>query len=233
MDVLSNTLNRGLQTGLLNGFHMSPTCPKLTHLFFADDAILFAKASEAELYQLHKILNTFSKASGQRINIQKSGLMGGKHLLRSRKVTLANILGIQVWDKPEMYLGMPVEWGRSKAKSLQWIKEKILNKIQGWSGNLLNQAGKEVLIKSVLQAIPSFAMSILKFPKSFCSQICSKIAQFWWRGKKQRGIHWKKWEILTYRKEEGGKEEKVKFLGLDDSSSWQRFDPQTWAMKCW
>lgn len=130
--------------------------------------------------------------------------MGGKFLLRSKKIALANILGIQVWDKPESYLGMPADWGRSKINSLQWIKERILNKIQGWKGNLLNQAGKEVLIKAVLQAIPTYAMSILKFPKTFCSQMCAKIAQFWWKGKKQRGIHWRKWELLTCRKEEGG-----------------------------
>lgn len=130
--------------------------------------------------------------------------MAGRGLQPRRKAELARILGIQVWDRPDLYLGMPNEWGRSKTRALNWIKEKILNKIQGWKGNLLNQAGKETLIKAVLQAIPTYAMSILKFPKTFCSQICARIAQFWWKGKKQRGIHWKKWEILTYSKDEGG-----------------------------
>lgn len=99
---------------------------------------------------------------------------------------------------------MPAQWGRSKVQSLQWLKDKILRKIQGWKGALLNHAGKEVLIKAVLQAIPAYAMAIIKFPKTFCNQISSKIAQFWWRGKKERGIHWKKWSSLTMRKEEGG-----------------------------
>lgn len=65
-------------------------------------------------------------------------------------------------------------------------------KLEGWKECLPNQAGKEVLIKAVLQAIPTFAMSMVKFPKNFCANICSSVAQFWWRSKGNRGIHWKK-----------------------------------------
>ena len=54
-----------------------------------------------------------------------------------------------------------------------------MGKLEGWKENLLNPAGKEVLIKAVIQAIPSYAMSILKFPKGFCEELCSKIVRFW------------------------------------------------------
>ncbi|XP_057425948.1 uncharacterized protein LOC130719340 [Lotus japonicus] len=103
-----------------------------------------------------------------------------------------------------LYLRIPAEWGRSKNQSLAWIKGKLLNKIQGWKSLLLNQAGKEILIKSVLQAIPTYSMSLLKFPKGFCIDICAKVANFWWRTKHDKGIHWRKWDILTLNKKEGG-----------------------------
>lgn len=75
----------------------------------------------------------------------------------------------------------------------------------GWKEVLINQAGKEVLIKAVIQAIPTYAMVIIKFPKGFCTSLNSLVARFWWKGQhNQRGIHWRKWDLLTRRKQEGG-----------------------------
>lgn len=69
--------------------------------------------------------------------------------------------------------------------ALQWVKDRIMSKIKGWKENLLNQAGKEVLIKSIIQAVPTYVMSIIRFPKNFCKGISSQIARFWWRGNRR------------------------------------------------
>ncbi|RYQ85221.1 hypothetical protein Ahy_B10g104723 isoform A [Arachis hypogaea] len=75
--------------------------------------------------------------------------------------------------------------------------ERVESKIECWKESILNQAGKEVLIKAVLQAIPSYAMSILRFPKTFCNKLCAKIARFWRRNKKRdKDIHWRAWPKL-------------------------------------
>lgn len=117
------------------------------------------------MYQLKRILNMYSRASGQLINVAKSGLIGGKYISPQMKASLARILSIQVWDNPGKYLGLLAEWGRKKTSELGWIKERVVEKLEGWKENLLNQAGKEVLIKAVIQAIPSYAMSMVRFPK--------------------------------------------------------------------
>lgn len=117
-----------------------------------------------------------------------------------------------VWDYPGKYLGLPAEWGRSRSQTLNWLKLRVLDKIDGWKEKLLNQAGKNVLIKSVLQAIPSYAMAIIRFPSSFCKSISSHIARFWWRRPgKERGIHWKVWNFISKAKGKGG-------LGFKDFS---------------
>lgn len=109
------------------------------------------------------------------------------------------------WDSPGKYLGLPAEWGRSKSSALNWIKLRVLDKIDGWKEKLLNQAGKEVLIKSVLQAIASYAMAIIRFPINFCQSISSQIARFGWRRLgKERGIHWKDWKSISKAKGRGG-----------------------------
>ncbi|XP_025662107.1 uncharacterized mitochondrial protein AtMg00310-like [Arachis hypogaea] len=111
------------------------------------------------------------------------------------------------WEDPGRYLGLLARWGRSKNKALEWIQEKILDKMQGWKEKLLNQVGKEVLIKAVIQAIPVYAMNIIKFPKSFSKKIESAIARFWWtNNRKKRSIYWKSWTKMTKSKSNGGLE---------------------------
>nr|XP_025625426.1 uncharacterized protein LOC112717674 [Arachis hypogaea] len=109
------------------------------------------------------------------------------------------------WDMPGKYLGLPAIWGRPQNRALTWIEEKITSKMDGWKEKLLNQAGKETLIKTVIQAMPSYAMNIIKLPKSFCRRICSKVARFWWATSgKEWGIHWRKWDCITESKNNGG-----------------------------
>jgi hypothetical protein len=56
--------------------------------------------------------------------------------------------------RTEKYLGLPIYICRSKQKSFEFLKEKIWKRIQGWREKLLSLAGKEILIKTVAQAIP-------------------------------------------------------------------------------
>ena len=54
--------------------------------------------------------------------------------------------------------------------------------------------GKEILIKSVAQAIPVFAMSVFNIPKGICKEITDLIAQFWWGDNKEhKRMHWYTW----------------------------------------
>lgn len=82
--------------------------------------------------------------------------------------------------------------------------------MEGWKESLLNQAGKEVMIKAVIQSIPSYIMSILNLPKTFCNNLTSCVAKFWWKTSgKSRGIHWKNFASLCSPKALGG-------LGIKD-----------------
>ena len=49
-------------------------------------------------------------------------------------------------------MGLPSLIGRGKCANFNYIKERVWRKFQGWKGKLLSQAGREVLIKSVIQA---------------------------------------------------------------------------------
>lgn len=205
MDVLSSMLTHAQRTGKISGLRFTPQSPALTHLFFADDSLMFAEATVSEATNFIQVLNLYNGASGQKINVTKSGLIFSKVVMQRTRREIASLLHMPIWENPGQYLGLPAIWGRNKCNSLSWIEERVKEKLEGWKETLLNQAGKEVLIKAIVQAIPSFAMAIVHFPKTFCNSLHSMVANFWWKGhRKDRGIHWRSWDKLTMSKEEGG-----------------------------
>ena len=76
------------------------------------------------------------------------------------------------------YLGLPPIIGRGKKQAFMEIKQKIANKLQGWKGKLLSQAGKEILIKFVAQAIPVYTMSVFRLPDNLGKEINSMVGRF-------------------------------------------------------
>lgn len=79
------------------------------------------------------------------------------------KLDVSRILGMQFSANPERYLGLPNMVGRNKRASFQHLKDKIKSRIDGWSIRVLSQDDKEIFVKSILQAIPTYAMNC------FCS----------------------------------------------------------------
>ena len=105
----------------------------------------------------------------------------------------------------DKYLGLPSRVGRQKKASFDYIKERIWRKLQGWEERLLSQVGREVLIKAVVQAIPTYTMYCFKFSLGLCHEIEVFIRKFWWgqRGDRRK-IHWVKWKNMCETKSEGG-----------------------------
>jgi hypothetical protein len=47
--------------------------------------------------------------------------------------------------------------------------------VKGWLEKILSAGGKEVLIKSVAQAIPVYSMACFRLPRGLCDRINSLI----------------------------------------------------------
>jgi len=87
--------------------------------------------------------------------------------------------------------------GRSKKAAFARIKERVWKKLRGYKEKLLSSPGKEIILKAVAQAIPTYAMSIFRLPETLLNEIHAILAKFWWGSSDQkRKIHWKKWEDL-------------------------------------
>ena len=73
---------------------------------------------------------------------------------------VSQILNIPEAADQGKYLGIPSIWGKTKHQALAYIREKVAAKIQGWTQKSLSYAGREVMIKAVVNAIPIYLLQI-------------------------------------------------------------------------
>ena len=178
---------------------------RLATCFFANDSLLFGAATEAmeDGNQVHQLLRDYERASGQKINYEKSSLFFGAFVGNEIRTRLKDVLGVPIVQCHEKYLGLPTLMGREKKRVFK--EERVWKKLQGWKEKLLSKAGKEILIKAVAQAIPTYTMSCFKISVSLAHELEMMIARFWWgNGGDKKGIHWVAWDKLCKSKFEGG-----------------------------
>ncbi|KAJ9152905.1 hypothetical protein P3X46_026413 [Hevea brasiliensis] len=137
-----------------------------------------------------QIIHDYSGASGQSVNLSKSSISFSRNTPRTVCSTISAILHINVVESHDKYLGLPTNIPLSKKQMFNQIKNRIQHKVAGWKEQLLSTGGKEVLLKAVATAIPVYAMTCFRIPRSVCQSINSIMANFWW-GQKQdeRKIH--------------------------------------------
>ena len=115
------------------------------------------------------------------------------------------ILKITIDGFEDKYLGLPIPEGRMKAGKFQYTKDKALKRGSDWIEKYASSGAKEVQIKSIIQAIMVYAMSIFKFPMTLCDELSQIIRNFWWGDEEnRRRTHRLAWEKLTKSKGEGG-----------------------------
>jgi ribonuclease HI/exonuclease III len=204
-EVLSAHLHAADRRGALSGVPTSPGGPRLNHLFFADDSLIFCKAKEEDWNQLTAILDCYEKASGQRLNKDKTSIFFSRNTSSLAKECILQLSGIPDTQRYDKYLGLPSIVGRSRIREFQNIMDRVRKKIGDWKSTFLSQAGKEVMIKAVLQAIPTYTMSIFLLPKELCRELNTLMQKFWWGHKENdKKISWLSWEKMGISKAKGG-----------------------------
>ena len=133
----------------------------------------------SDLHEIQAILSLYERASGQKLNREKTSIFFSKAVNVERRQEISDFLGVPEVKEYEKYLDLPAVVGRNKKESLRYIKERVWNKIQGWREKLLSQAGREILLKAVVQAIPSFAMRCFKLSLSLCNEIEAMVRKFY------------------------------------------------------
>jgi hypothetical protein len=114
--------------------------PKITHLFFADDSLIFCKANQVELRRLLNILDIYERGSGQKINLNKIAVFFNTSL--SRRLEILTLSGLSEANRYDSYLGLPTLVSKSQINAFKEIKERVIRKLNNWKTKLLTLTGK-------------------------------------------------------------------------------------------
>ncbi|XP_056860054.1 uncharacterized protein LOC108829850 [Raphanus sativus] len=197
-EALITLLNGAEAEKKIVGLRVARASPRISHLLVADDSLFFCKAELSQCKEIMDILDIYGKASGQRLNASKSSMFFGNKVEPSRKQDIKEVLGFSKEGGMGMYLGLPEQIGGSKMKVFSFVQDRFNGRVNTWSSRLLSKEGKEVQIKSVAQAVPTYVMSCYLLPQGITDKLRSTTSNFWWSSKENsRGLHWIAWDEIS------------------------------------
>ncbi|KAJ9678515.1 hypothetical protein PVL29_020639 [Vitis rotundifolia] len=206
MEVLDVLIRRAVEGGFLSGCNIrggSEPPLNISHLFFADDTIIFCEARKDHLTHLSWILFWFEAASGLRINLAKSEIIPVGEVVEMEE--LAVELGCRVGSLPSQYLGLPL--GAPNKAPYMWdgVEERVRRRLALWKRQYISKGGRVTLIKSILASMPIYQMSIFRMPKIVARRLEKVQRDFLWGGGNMEGkIHLVNWEVVCTDKDKGG-----------------------------
>lgn len=137
------------------------------------------------------VLRVYEAAFGQKLNQHKTTIFFSSNTPVADKNNILTLAGISATQRYDSYLGLPALVGRSRIAAFRSIVKRVWKRLQDWKLKFLSKVGKEILLKAVVQAIPTYCMSVFRLPKTLCSEINSLMQKFWWSHKeKYKRIAW-------------------------------------------
>nr|XP_023911306.1 uncharacterized protein LOC112022914 [Quercus suber] len=103
---LNGLINKAAHQGNIKGYSLCRNSPHLTHLLFADDSLLFCKATIEECHRVLDILDVYGRCSGQQINRSKMTIFFSKSTTNDTRNQIKLALGVPEIIQYERYLGL-------------------------------------------------------------------------------------------------------------------------------
>lgn len=156
---------------------LSKNGPPLTHLFFAEDLLLFREASVDQMRNIHACLDMFCYASGQKVNVDKSRMLVYRNVNHNVAKELSNISGFG-------------------------LTHDMVNTLES---RALSFAGRITLAKSIVAPLLTYTMQTTLLPKYVCLKLEKLNRDFIW-GMRENGssCHTIAWDQFCLPKEDGG-----------------------------
>jgi hypothetical protein len=124
-EVLSSLLSQASNSGWLTGVPSFPKGPRLNHLFFADDNLLFCKATSSDWGRLSQLLEYYEKASGQLLNKEKTSIFFSRNTSQVHRECIDQLSGVPSTQRYDTYLSLPALVGKSRMKEFKSIQDKV------------------------------------------------------------------------------------------------------------
>lgn len=211
MEVLGFFINGKCEEKLWDPVKASRNGPAFSHLFFADDLVIFAKADSKNCTNIRETLDSFCALSGLKINLRKSKVYFSPNIDLEQCSVLSEVLGFSSTPNLGKYLGFPLKHSGATSQDFNFIIERVQNKLQGWKSKLLSMAGRVVLSQAVISATPAYVMQGCILPQRVINSIDKINRNFVWGTTDEvKKMHMVSWRKITKPKARGG-------LGVHDA----------------
>lgn len=211
MEVFGNLLNKNVDRGEI-GLHPLGLNPRISHLCFADDILIFLDGEVSSLQGLNSTLETFENLSGLAMNKDKYALYTAG--LTSEETTELAPLGFHCGSLPVRYLGLPLYHRKLRPSDFSLLTDQISDRFNSWAAKVLSFAGRLQLISSVIYSTVNFWFAAFSLPKCCISLIETLCNRFHWAGDlSKRAVAKVAWSSVCLPKAEGG-------LGLRNFRVW-------------
>ena len=171
-EVLMRLINRKISNGNLRGVNVAGSTPPISKLCYANDVLLFCDARMDECTALTRYLEKYCNWSGQEISIENQEFFASKGVSHLFLNQVKCRWGNKKLTQNTKYLGVPLFLSNKKCKDLAPIIERLDSRLVSWKSKNLLWSRRATLIKSMAQAIPTYAMSTIQFLKSLCQNGC-------------------------------------------------------------
>ncbi|KAL8546866.1 hypothetical protein ACS0TY_006543 [Phlomoides rotata] len=150
------------------------------YLLYADNILIFAKATPSNIRQLHHILSAYGGLSGQLYNPSMSKVYFGSAVSHSVKNAILRTMGISEGALPFSYLGVPIFRGAPRTWHLAAMADSIITKFSKWKGHSLSLAGRKCMVNSIITASLVHSTMVYYWPRSLLKKIKTAMRNFLW-----------------------------------------------------
>lgn len=115
------------------------------------------------------------------MNLRKSSVFFSLGITQGRGREISQLLGTSKCLTSNCYLGFPL-LGRRKVVQHEFLVQRVTEKLSSWKAATLSHVGRGLIIKVVIQAMPTHLMSCLFLPFEVVDDLCSlstKTKFFW------------------------------------------------------
>lgn len=153
LERLSQIIENAVDKKNWTPFKFGRNGPKISHIFFADDLVLFGEATEENITNVMDCLDAFCSFSGQRVNSSKSKIFFSSNTSPNKVSNVCRIAKMEKTDDLGKYLGVELHTKRVSKATFHGLINKMQNKLSQWKAAHLSLAGRQVLVQAVTSTI--------------------------------------------------------------------------------
>lgn len=125
----------------------------------------------AEAKAIKDVLNKFCKEYVQVVSAEKSRIYFSPNVPLNVKENICDILDISETLALGTYLGFPINHKGAARNRFNFIAKRLISKLARWKAKFLSFAGRTVLVKFVMTAVPNHVMQGAALPTHLCDKL--------------------------------------------------------------